>query len=90
MILPGSPMASLYIENVPRALYEALRRRARSHKHSIATEVLDIVEANVPTQKELKARRQLINKVCEMQSRKPRSRKVSGSTEAMLREDRER
>lgn len=83
-------MASLYIENVPRALYEALCRRARVHKHSIEKEILAIVEANVPTQKELKARRQLFKKVCEMQSRKLKSRKITASTEAMLRKDRER
>jgi hypothetical protein len=60
------------------------------HKHSIEKEILAIVEANVPTQKELKARRQLFKKVCEMQSRKLKSRKITASTEAMLRKDRER
>lgn len=83
-------MASLYIENVPRALHEALCRRARAHKHSIEKEILAIVEANVPTQKELKARQQLFKKACEMQSRKLKSRKITAATEAMLRKDRER
>jgi hypothetical protein len=52
----------------------------RAHKHSIEKEILAIVEANVPTQKELRARQQFFKKVCEMQSRKRKSRKITAST----------
>jgi plasmid stability protein len=33
-------MATLYVENVPDDLYEALRNRARSQRRSIAAEVI--------------------------------------------------
>ena len=37
-------MATLYVENVPDDLYEALRQRARSHRKSIAAEVVSLLE----------------------------------------------
>jgi plasmid stability protein len=49
-------MPTLYVENVPRDLYEALRKRAKSQRRSIAAEVLALLERNFPTQKELKRR----------------------------------
>ena len=42
-------MATLYVENVPDELYEALRGLARQHRKSIAAEVLTLLEENVPT-----------------------------------------
>lgn len=42
-------MATLYIENVPDELYEALRARARQHRKSIAAEILSLLEGNIPT-----------------------------------------
>ena len=50
-------MATLYVENIPKDLYEALRGRAKARRRSIAAEVLALLEENIPTQKELKARR---------------------------------
>ena len=37
-------MATLYVENVPDELYEALRKRARRNRKSIAAEVLELLE----------------------------------------------
>lgn len=42
-------MPTLYVENVPEDLYQALRERARSHRKSIAAEILSLLEENVPT-----------------------------------------
>jgi len=83
-------MATLYVENVPQELYDALRGRARERRRSIAAEVLSLLEASIPTKKELKARQALLRKLKRMHSKtKPSSRRFP-STEEMLREDRER
>ncbi len=37
-------MATLYVENVPDELYEALRKCARNQRRSIAAEVLELLE----------------------------------------------
>jgi plasmid stability protein len=83
-------MPTLYVENIPEDLYEALRGRARSRRRSIAAEVLALLEANVPTQKELKLRQRFIRQVRRMQSKKPLKPKNVQPTEEMLREDRGR
>jgi plasmid stability protein len=82
-------MATLYVENVPDDLYEALRERARSQRRSIAAEVLALLEQNIPTKKELKARREMFKKIARL---KPRiaAGKSFPPTEEMIREDRER
>ncbi len=46
-------MATLYVQNVPDDLYEALRRQAQQNRKSIAAEVVSLLELNVPTRKEL-------------------------------------
>lgn len=83
-------MATLYVENVPNELYEALRGRARQRHRSIAAEVLSLLEENVPTEKELKTRRALVRKLQRMRAKAPASPKRFPSTEEMLREDRRR
>jgi plasmid stability protein len=83
-------MATLYVENIPRDLYEALRGRARSRRRSIAAEVLALLEANVPTEKELKARQQFFQRIRLIQSRRPPKKRILSPTEEMLREDRGR
>ena len=83
-------MPTLYVENVPKDLYEALREQARKHRRSIAAEVLALLEANILTGKELKARQQFFRKIRQMQSRKARSGGTFPSAEEMLREDRAR
>ena len=45
-------MATLYVENVPDDLYEALRSRAKARRRSIAAEVLALLEENIPTAKD--------------------------------------
>ncbi len=83
-------MPTLYVENVPKELYEALRRRARSRRRSIAAEVLALLEENVPTPQELKARQDLLRKLVRMRTKRTNFSRVFPSTEEMLREDRER
>ena len=41
-------MPTLYVENVPKDLYEALRARARKNRSSIAAEVIELLEQFVP------------------------------------------
>jgi plasmid stability protein len=82
-------MATLYVENVPDELYEALRTRARERRRSIAAEVLMLLEENVPTEKELRARRNFLRKLEPLLARH-KSAKRFPSTEEMLREDRGR
>lgn len=85
-------MATLYVENVPNDLYEALRNRAKAHRRSIAAEVVELLQQNVPTEQELKARHEWVQKLIEMREKRStfgRGRKFP-STEEMIREDRER
>jgi plasmid stability protein len=76
-------MATLYVENVPKDLYEAIRARARHNRTSISTEVLALLAENVPTPKEVARRKTL------MERRTP-SAGPFPSSEQMLREDRAR
>lgn len=82
-------MPTLYVENVPKELYEALRGRARERHRSIASEVLALLEESIPTAKELKARQELLLKL-ERRSKRLRSGAPVPSTEEMQREDRSR
>jgi plasmid stability protein len=81
-------MATLYVENVPDDLYGALRARARQHRRSIAAEVLSLLEDNVPTARELRARQEFFRQVQRFQARRPRSAGPFPSSEEMQREDR--
>lgn len=83
-------MATLYVENVPDELYEALRRQAKARRRSIAAEVLALLEENVPTAEQLKARQTLYRQVIRMRKKLPKSKGPFPSTEEMIREDRER
>ena len=83
-------MPTLYVENVPEDLYQALRDRARRHRKSIAAEVLALLEENVPTEDELKRRRELLELAERLRSQKPAQSGPFSSAEEMLREDRER
>ena len=84
-------MATLYVENIPDELYEALRERARRNRKSIAAEILRLIEENIPTVAELKRRQQFLKKVEQLQTKNAKSlvRKFP-SSEEMVREDRER
>jgi len=83
-------MATLYPENAPDELYEALRKQARRHRKSIVAEVVSLLEQNVPTAREIRARRESIRRLDELRSRPSPSAGPFPSTEEMVREDRER
>jgi plasmid stability protein len=82
-------MPTLYVENVPLELYEALRRQARQQRRSMASEVISLLEQHVPTERELRERRKWLRRIQSLQTR-GRSRRSFPSTEDMQREDRER
>lgn len=83
-------MATLYVENVPEELYDALRKRAHKNRKSIAAEVLELLEQFVPTEKELKARREFIRRLERLRSKPSPSPGPFPSSEEMVREDRSR
>jgi plasmid stability protein len=83
-------MATLYVENVPDDLYEALRSRAREHRKSIAAETLSLLAENVPTAPELKARREFLRQAERLRSQRPSSAGPFPSTEELQREGRGR
>ena len=83
-------MATLYVENVPEDLYEALRERARQHRKSITAEVLCLLTENVVTATERKARQQFLRQARRLRSHRPRSTGAFPPSEEMQREDRER
>jgi antitoxin FitA len=83
-------MATLYVENVPDDLYEALRKRARSQRRSIAAEVLSLLEQFIPTERELKRRREVTRKLDQLRFTSTVSGESFPTSEEMIREDRER
>lgn len=83
-------MATLYVENVPEELYEALRKRAKTQKRSIAAEVITILEQNVPSARELRERRAWMRQLQKLRDTPSPSPGPFPSTEEMIREDRER
>jgi plasmid stability protein len=83
-------MATLYVENVPDDLYEALRERARQQRKSIAAEVLSLLAENVVTAAERKARQQFLKQAQRLRSQRPRSTAVFPASEELQREDRGR
>jgi plasmid stability protein len=83
-------MATLYVENVPDDLYEALRERARKNHRSIAAEVIGLLEDFVPTERELRRRRQLFSNLKKLRAQRSPSSGPFPSAEEMLREDRDR
>ena len=83
-------MSTLYVENVPEVLYEALRSRAQANRRSISAEVLALLAENVPTPRELARRRELFKRVEKIRLTRPPKRGPFPSSEEMLREDRAR
>ena len=81
-------MPTLYVENVPDDLYEALRNRARSNRTSISAEVLSLLRQNVPTVRELARRKEFLKRVLRLRARRPEAN--GPSAEEMLRQDRAR
>jgi len=83
-------MATLHVENIPRELYAALRRRAKSNQRSIAAEVRAILKENMPTAREMKERHKFVRKILRLRAKHPKSSGPFQSAEEMIREDRER
>ncbi|HEV2381543.1 MAG TPA: hypothetical protein VG206_17330 [Terriglobia bacterium] len=83
-------MPTLYVQNVPEELYEALRNQAKQHGKSIAAEVVTLLKETVPTPSELKAREELLRRALRIRSQKPPGKGPFPSAEEMIREDRER
>jgi plasmid stability protein len=83
-------MPTLYVENIPNDLYQALRKRARENRKSIAAEVISLLERNVPTAKELQSRREFYKRMAELRARQPENPGPFPTAEEMIREDRER
>jgi plasmid stability protein len=83
-------MATLYVENVPNDLYDALRKRARRQRRSLAAEVLSLLEENIPTEKDLKHRRAAFRKLQKLRFTASPGAGPFPSSEEMIREDRER
>jgi len=83
-------MATLYVQNVPDELYDALRNQAKQHGKSIAAEVVTLLKETIPTAQELRARRAFLRRVDRLQSGRPLRAGPWPSTEEMLREDRSR
>jgi len=81
-------MPTLYVENVPDDVYGALRDRARANRNSISAEVLALLKQNVPTEKELAARKSFLKRAMRLRAR--RTRVAGPSSEEMQREDRRR
>jgi plasmid stability protein len=83
-------MATLYVENVPDDLYKALKKRAKTNRTSIAAEVTGILKRAVPTDAELKRRREIFDRMAALRARPPLSPGPFPSVEEMIREERER
>jgi plasmid stability protein len=83
-------MATLYVENVPDELYEALRKRARQKRNSMAAEVIELLQQFVPTERELKARREFIRRLERLRTKPSPKPGPFPSVEDMVREDRSR
>lgn len=83
-------MATLYVENVPDDIYRALRKLAKNNRSSIAAEVIALLKRQVPTEAELKKRREIYGRLAELRARPPVSPGPFPPAEEMIREDRER
>jgi len=83
-------MATLYVENVPDALYDALRKRARNNRKSIAAEVIALLEQNVPTEEQMKKRQRVFRELARLRAMPPLTPGPFPSAEETIREDRER
>lgn len=83
-------MPTLYVENVPEELYEAIRARAQGNRKSITAEVLDLLATNVATPTELARRKAFLKRAARIRSQNPGSSGPLPSSEELQREDRDR
>lgn len=83
-------MPTLYVENVPADLYDALRLRAKSEGRSISAEVLKLLEEYVPGPAQLAQRRRAFEIAKKIRTNQAASASPRRSTEKALRADRSR
>ncbi len=83
-------MPTLYVENIPEDLYEALREQARAHRRSMAQELIVLLDRQVPTRRELERRRRFLKKALQRTAQSPLKPGPFPSTEEILRDDRNR
>ena len=83
-------MPTLYVENIPDDVYQALREQARSERKSMAQVVIGLLEQHIPTAAELERRRRIIRKALRRVAQRPPSPGPFPSAEEMIREDRVR
>lgn len=83
-------MPTLYVENVPKDLYQALRKRAQENRNSIAAEVISLLERNIPTAGELRQRREFYARMSELRSTQTDKSAAFPSSEEMIQQDRNR
>ena len=81
-------MPTLYVENVPEHLYDALRQRAKQNRKSISSEVLSILEENVVTAAEQRSRQQFLREAQRLRSLRSSSKRKFEPVEELQREDR--
>jgi len=81
-------MPTLYVENVPKELYEALRERARGDGKSISAAVLALLEENVPAASELARRKEFLNRARRIRARRSRPTGPFPTSEEVQRKDR--
>ena len=82
-------MATLYVENVPDEIYQALRARAKSNRRSIAAETISLLENTLPARSELRRRQAFYEQVKRIRARRAKGPQ-GPSAEELLRTDRER
>jgi plasmid stability protein len=83
-------MPTLYVENVPDEVYESLRALARAHQNSIAAEVLTLLKENVPTEQELRRRKEALKRALRIRARGAEASGSFPTSEEMQRDDRRR
>jgi antitoxin FitA len=83
-------MPTLYVENIPKELYDALRNEARQHRKSISAEVMSILEEHIVTPAELKSRKRFFQETRQLRARAHAAAGASPSSEDMLHADRSR
>jgi len=83
-------MPTLYVENIPQDLYDALRDTARQHRKSISAEVTAILEEHIVTAAELKARKRFLRETQKLRTNASLEADSFSSSEQALRADRSR
>jgi plasmid stability protein len=81
-------MPTLYVENVPEHLYDALKQRARQKRKSISSEVLSLLEENVVTAAEQRSRQQFLREAQRLRSQRSNPKRKFDPAEELQREDR--